>query len=1184
MKHVLSLRNTISLILALTVLASVAILPVSASPVLAPSADFFQWPWPLGQSGQITQGPHSTNNSGLDINQTSLNWNSGVIQEVRAAAGGTVTTATSCYVVVDHGNGWSTGYVHIHTQVSQNQVLTANQLIGHIETNQAAAQCSGTSTGPHLHFRLFYNGVEHSIIGTTFGGWLIDVENGYPANNTSSLYIKNGVTNHIYTLLDNPSGICSGGPGICTPLAFSTNAHARQYFDRGNGSLNNESLNLEVCADNLAGHTLYVKSWRISGFLPGQSAQAVGNCYTFLNLDGNGAAFTDVPYKTWVSMGDWPDENWGTPCLESTSRLGMCTQAQYPSESIDPVVGNPSPAVISIVRNDANPTEALSVDYLVTFSEESILDVGIEDFALTTGTISGAYIVSVNPTNERMKEFIVTVNTGTGDGELRLDVPSSATITDLGGKPLIELPFNSGESYAISKLPPTVVSSLRANPNPTNAVNVGYTVTFSESVTGVEAGDFKLTITGAITGESVTAVSGGPKIYTVSAKTGRGDGNLRLDLVNATITDLAGKSLSGLPYTSGESYTIDKTSPLVLSSVRTNPNPNNLPSVDFTVTFSESVTGVDINDFALAKTGTISGESVTNVSGGPSVYTVGVNTGTGDGGLGLYLPNGATVADIAGNLLTALPYPDGESYTVDKTAPMVEITLSNPNHTNLGGVYFNAAFSEPVTDGTFEELFVLTTTGMLKDVFFTNGGGDWTSLSVGVNTGTGDGYLCLKVKDTVTDLAGNSIILPVIIPVEPPLEINKCYKVDKTAPTVVSIVRVNPSPTNLPSVDFTVTFSESVTGVDVTDFAIAKTGTISGESVTGISGGPSVYTVSVNTGDVDVYGDLRLDMPGSATVNDLTGNTLAGLPYTSGESYMVDKSAPTVDSIIPENENFIVTFHESVTGVDISDFVLIKTGTIIGEKITGVSGGPITYTISINSGTGSGDLNLNLSSVGVTINDLAGNPLTETQCNKCRNIRVYRVEFTSGGSSDGWVLESKENSNVGGSKNSDDGIIKLGDDTQNRQFRAILHFPTYYLPDNAVVTQVSLIIKKEGIVGANPFDTHGNLLVDIHNGLFANFDLLGLLGYGSLPVKNFQADADVYSVGEIKNTSFKDWYGTILDSRAYPIINLNGLTQIRLGFQLDDNNDNGDNYIRFYSGDAVDLKNRPHLQIQYYLP
>ena len=34
--------------------------------------------------------------------------------------------------------------------------------------------------------------------------------------------------------------------------------------------------------------------------------------------------------------------------------------------------------------------------------------------------------------------------------------------------------------------PPTVLSSLRANANPTNAASVDFTVTFSESVTGVD--------------------------------------------------------------------------------------------------------------------------------------------------------------------------------------------------------------------------------------------------------------------------------------------------------------------------------------------------------------------------------------------------------------------------------------------------------------------------------------------------------------------------------------------------------------------------------------------------------------------------------------------------------------------------------------------------------------------------
>jgi hypothetical protein len=114
---------------------------------------------------------------------------------------------------------------------------------------------------------------------------------------------------------------------------------------------------------------------------------------------------------------------------------------------------------------------------------------------------------------------------------------------------------------------------------------------------------------------------------------------------------------------------------------------------------------------------------------------------------------------------------------------------------------------------------------------------------------------------------------------------------DTIAPNITSITRLNPSPTNLASVGFVITFTESVTGVSASDFSLAKTGTITGESVTGVSGGPAVYTVTVNTGTGS--GNLRLDVPFTATITDLAGNTLAGTPFTGGASYVVDKPEPS---------------------------------------------------------------------------------------------------------------------------------------------------------------------------------------------------------------------------------------------------------------------------------------------------
>jgi hypothetical protein len=225
--------------------------------------------------------------------------------------------------------------------------------------------------------------------------------------------------------------------------------------------------------------------------------------------------------------------------------------------------------------------------------------------------------------------------------------------------------FASPREVVVDTTAPAVVSIVRASANPTSAAIVTFTVTFSEAVTGVEVSDFALTNTGTISGELVTGVVGGPAVYTVTLSTGTGDGDLRLDVAaSATISDLAGNSLAGLPYTGGESYTVDKSPPAVVSIVRANSNPTSAAIVTFTVTFSEAVTGVDASDFALTKTFTLIGESVTGVSGGPTVYAVTVNTGTGGGVIRLDVPVGATISDIAGNPLAGLPYTVGETYDV----------------------------------------------------------------------------------------------------------------------------------------------------------------------------------------------------------------------------------------------------------------------------------------------------------------------------------------------------------------------------------------------------------------------------------------------------------------------------------------------------------------------------------------
>src|SRR5574341_1036945 len=130
----------------------------------------------------------------------------------------------------------------------------------------------------------------------------------------------------------------------------------------------------------------------------------------------------------------------------------------------------------------------------------------------------------------------------------------------------------------------------------------------------------------------------------------------------------------------------DTTAPTVVSIVRASGNPTSAASVNYTVTFSEPVvsSGVGASDFSLTLTGSLTNAAVSGVSGSGAVYTVSVNTGTGNGTLRLDMPVTASVVDSFGNGLANLPCTSGEVYDKFQVAPGTA-TLVSPN----GTIYTN---------------------------------------------------------------------------------------------------------------------------------------------------------------------------------------------------------------------------------------------------------------------------------------------------------------------------------------------------------------------------------------------------------------------------------------------------------------------------------------------------------------
>ena len=88
--------------------------------------------------------------------------------------------------------------------------------------------------------------------------------------------------------------------------------------------------------------------------------------------------------------------------------------------------------------------------------------------------------------------------------------------------------------------------------------------------------------------------------------------------------------------------------PQVASITRAGASPTDATSVDFTVKFSQPVSGVDPSDFVLTSAGsTLTGTSVSSVSGSGDSYTVSVATGSGSGTLRLDLVDNDSIVNAS---------------------------------------------------------------------------------------------------------------------------------------------------------------------------------------------------------------------------------------------------------------------------------------------------------------------------------------------------------------------------------------------------------------------------------------------------------------------------------------------------------------------------------------------------------
>jgi subtilisin-like proprotein convertase family protein len=407
----------------------------------------------------------------------------------------------------------------------------------------------------------------------------------------------------------------------------------------------------------------------------------------------------------------------------------------------------------------------------------------------------------------------------------------------------------------------------------------------------------------------------------------------------------------------------DVTPPSVVSITATSPNPTNLGSVSYAVTFNKWVTGVDASDFALVPSGSLSGTSIASVTGAGRDWVVTVDTGSGSGTLGLNLVDDDSIQDGASNPLGGAGAGNGnftgQVYTIDRTPPQV-VGVSS---TAANGIYGPGSIL-PITI-TFTENVVVTGSPTLT--LATGGAGTPVAYASGSGTSTltftytvGAGQNSPDLDDvsssalsanggTLQDLAGNAAILLLPAPGQPgSLSQAKTLLIDTTPPSAPGMPAASSSPNQG---TYTVTWSAASDGAGsgLASYSLQRSSN-GGASWTTVSSGSlsTTFSETALAQGVYVYQVQAIDLAGNA-----------GPQSPVSASVVVDRTAPGVPgtpvaSVNPNAGTYSVSWPAAVDtgGSGVASYTLQRSSNGGGTWATISSGSSATSFGEVNVAQG----------------------------------------------------------------------------------------------------------------------------------------------------------------------------------------------------------------------------------------
>jgi hypothetical protein len=384
---------------------------------------------------------------------------------------------------------------------------------------------------------------------------------------------------------------------------------------------------------------------------------------------------------------------------------------------------NSAPSLLSIAPDagTVSPTDADSLSFLFTYSENLDRTANNTANVLVTGTTATVTITPVSPSVGR-----VTLTGGDLadlNGTVTVGLNPVNNITDVAGNAIAGIAptgTNNNSILVQNDITPPAASVS----TPPDSVNGPFelTFTFTEGMTGLEASDFLIT-------NGTGTLSGGPEVFILTV-TPTGNGDISVELPEDSATDGAGNG--NAPFNANIAVTFDTTPPTV--EVTDPPATANGP-FELNFDFSEEMTGLTAADFEVEN-------ATVTLSGGPKNYVLTV-TPDGTGDVAVNLPANAAT-DPAGNGNEA--FSSTVQIQFDDVPPTVSLTTVGSEVSGPFTVTIN--FSEAVTG--FDITDITAGNGALSDF---SGGGNSYSVLVTPDT---IGPVTVSVADGVAiDEAGN---------------------------------------------------------------------------------------------------------------------------------------------------------------------------------------------------------------------------------------------------------------------------------------------------------------------------------------------------------------------------------------------------------------------------------------------